>query len=110
VTRVALSATDAGVILTWAEDNPDAPGLGGAGDITPGASFVVAQRVGFDGAIDAPLRIPTTRVDSYGPPTSAAIAAPRGAVVLWAGRSQIASHPYETFLARLDCARRQSSL
>jgi hypothetical protein len=62
------------------------------------------QRVGFDGSVDPAVRIPATRVDDYGPPTSGAGAAPRGAVVLWAGRSTDATHFDVTYLARLDCA------
>jgi hypothetical protein len=103
--HVSVSASEVGIILTWAED---AAGTGtgqSPGDVVPGASFVVAQRVGFDGAVDAPVRIPATRVDDYGPPTSSAIAAPRGVLVLWAGRSTVATHFDVTYLARLDCAK-----
>jgi hypothetical protein len=101
--HVAISASDAGILLTWAEDAADA-GVGqGAGDILPGASFVVVQRVGFDGTVDPAVRIPATRIDDYGPPTSSAIAAPRGALVLWAGRSTIETHFDVTYLARLEC-------
>jgi hypothetical protein len=108
--RVSVSASDVGILLAWAEDNPSArDDGGGSGDILPGASFVVVQRVGFDGYVDAPLRIPATRVDDYGPPTSSAIAAPRGAVVLWAGRSTVETHFDVTYLARLDCARAGAS-
>jgi hypothetical protein len=106
--RVAISASDAGIVLTWAENAPGYAG-GGAGDMLPGASFVVVQRVGFDGSIDPPLHLATTRVDDYGPPTSAAIAAPRGVLVLWAGQSTVPGHFDVTYLARLGCAQTSAS-
>jgi hypothetical protein len=102
-TRLAVSAGDAGVLVTWAED-ADPADDGGAGDVVPGASSVVVQRVGFDGALDAPLRVLATRVDAFGPVTSATIAAPRGALVLWAGRSTDPARFDMAWMAELACA------
>jgi hypothetical protein len=103
-TRVALSAGDAGVLVTWAEDAPGSGAAPNASDVLPGASFVVVQRVGLDGTVDsAPLRIPATRIDDYAPPTASAIASPRGALVLWAGRSTDPASFDVTYLARVDC-------
>jgi hypothetical protein len=101
--HVALSAGEAGVLLTWAEDG-EPEDAGDAVDTTPGASFVVVQRVGYDLAVAAPIRIPATRVDDFGPPTSATIESPRGALVLWAGRATDPTAYDVTWLARLDCA------
>jgi hypothetical protein len=103
--RVAISASDAGILLTWAENALCTDGGDLAADVLAGASFVVVERVGYDGSIDAPVRIAATRIDDYGPPTSAAIASPRGALVLWAGQSTVPGpgHFDVTYMARLAC-------
>jgi hypothetical protein len=102
-THLALSAGDAGIVVTWAEDG-EPEDAGDAVDTTLGASFVVAQRVGYDGAVDPAIRIAATRVDDFGPPTSATIESPRGALVLWAGRATDPNAFDVTWLARLDCS------
>jgi len=104
--RVALSAGDAGVLVTWAEDAPGSDGGPSPSDLLPGASFVVVQRVGLDGSVDpSPLRIPSTLVDDYVPPSATAIASsPGSALVLWAGRSTVPANFDVTYLARIDCA------
>jgi hypothetical protein len=103
-TRVSVSAGDAGVLVAWAEDGPVMGDGGDANDVRIGASSVVVRRAGEDGRLDPAVRIPTTRVDDYGPPTTAAIASPRGALVLWAGRSTVPTQFDVTWLARLDCS------
>jgi hypothetical protein len=101
-THVAVSAGDAGILVTWPEDGAPED-AGDAVDTMPGASFVVVQRLGYDGTLDAPIRIPATRVDDFAAPTSATVEAPRGALVLWAGRATDPNAFDVTWLARLDC-------
>ena len=92
--------------MTWAEDAPGSDGGPSPSDLLPGASFVVVQRVGLDGSVDpSPLRIPSTLVDDYVPPSATAIASsPGSALVLWAGRSTVPANFDVTYLARIDCA------
>jgi hypothetical protein len=98
-TAVSVSASEIGVVVTWTE----------TGDATlptnvPGSSRVVVRRVGFDGVVAPAIDLAATSVDTYGPATSAAIGSPRGALVMWAGRSATAGDPDVAWLARLDCA------
>jgi hypothetical protein len=97
---IALSASDVGVLVTWAESGPPVMPI-----TSPGASQVVVRRIGHDGTVDRALRMAATAVDDYRPPRTAAIASPRGALLLWAGRNDTDGLLDVTWLARLDCAR-----
>jgi hypothetical protein len=96
--NLALSASDVGVLLTWAESGPAFMPI-----TERGASYVVVRRIGYDGAIDRPLFVAATAVDDYVPPHTAALASPRGTLLLWAGRNDTDGMLDVTWLARLDC-------
>jgi len=98
-TSVSISASEIGAVVAWAER-----GDPNAARSAIGASRIVVRRVALDGTPDDPIAIGATFVDAYGPPTTAAIAAPRGALVLWAGASATPNMPDVAWMARVDCA------
>lgn len=99
-TAVAITASELGVVVTWAERGD--PMLA---ENAPGSSRVVVQRVPLEGGTpDAPRVLDATFVDTYGPPTSVALASPRSALVMWAGRAPQDGNPDGAWIARLDCA------
>jgi hypothetical protein len=95
---VALAVTDMGAVVAWMEPGDPAamPGM-------PGHARLVVQQVALDGtASAAPFEIAVTApVDTL---AITAIAAPRAALVSWAGvRVGSDAGPQVTYLARLDC-------
>lgn len=100
ITTASIAASDIGVVVTWAES-----GIVAIPQTAPGSSRVVVRHIGTDGVLAEPaLVVDATFVDTYGPPTSVTIASPRGALVMWAGRSSRDGDPDVAWLARLDCA------
>jgi hypothetical protein len=97
-TAVSISASELGAVVAWAErgDSDAARNLSGA-------SRIVVRRVALDGTPDDAIQIAATFVDAYGPPTTAAIAAPRGVLLLWAGASVTDGMPDVGWMSRLDC-------
>jgi len=98
--RVTLSASDLGLVATYAEDGNPA-----ASDTTLGRSRIVVHHLGFDLTPKSnAVVINATRFETYRPPETAPLASPRGVLLTWAGMGTSKKGGYwVTYLARLDC-------
>ena len=99
ITPASISASEIGVLVTWAES-----GMVAIPQTAAGSSRIAVRHLGVDGTLAAPLDLDATFIDAYGPPTSVTLVSPRSALVMWAGRSSRDGDPDVAWLARLDCA------
>ncbi len=99
ITPASIASSEIGIVVTWAES-----GIVAIPQTSAGSSRVLVRHIGTDGKLaEPPIVVDATFVDAYGPPTSATIGSPRGALVMWAGRSSRDGDPDVAWLARVDC-------
>ena len=98
VSRVTLSASELGVLVSYAEEGDTA-----LPDASAGRSHVVVHQLDLDASpLGDPIVIDATRFQTYGPPQLAVISQPLSALVTWSARAKQGGLD-DTYLARLDC-------
>ncbi len=97
VGAMSMRVSQHGISISLAEDgDPQLPSE------APGRSKIVLWHLDGEGApLQAPIRIPSPRFDTYGPPSAVAIANPPGLLLTWS--AQGFNGPDVVQLARLIC-------